>query len=391
MKLQRFSFLVIGLVSFAALARSAEAQSNLPATGAAVMAAPDLKPAEAPDRKQLSLAFGNYLARVDTNYLGRIGVDQKTDLDLAKLVEGFSNFMSGNAPNREQLSVAFGNDLGRVDTNYLARTFTMDAKSDLDVPKLVEGFSNFLAGPITAMPDQEMTNILHQQVSYLEAKVKKETKALVDAGPENKANGIKFLDENAKAPAVTRLTNGVEYKVVKDGDGVLPGSGDAVTLRISVQRIDGTEVMKVHYEFAMTNMTPPLPAIMSQMLGMMKAGSHWIIYLPYDLAFGDQPTMGDLLHTPKLAPYSAMIFDTELEGVRPMPALQPAVPGGPVPNRGAAVRPSPPPTSSLPVSATSSDIVRVPSAEELKRGSNIEFMTLDEAMKRSQTNAPASR
>jgi FKBP-type peptidyl-prolyl cis-trans isomerase FklB len=327
-------------MALGALARMSEAQPMLPAgsppNSAAAMAAPDLKPVEAPDRQQVSLAFGNFL--------------------------------------------------GRFDTNYLARYFAMDAKTDLDLAKLVEGFSNFMAGASSSMPDSEMTNLLNQQVLYMKGKVQRETKALVDAGPENKAMGVKFLEDNAAKPGVTRMANGAQYKVVKEGDGALPAANDLVTLKVSIQRIDGSEVAKIHYEFPMSNISPTIsavlpPAILPRAVGMMKAGSHWILYLPYDQAYGDQPAMGDLLHTPKVGPYSAMIFDTELEGVRPMPPSQTGLPAG---------ASTPQPVSRAPIPQTSSDIVRVPSAEELKRGSNIEVMTLDQAIKRSQTNTPGS-
>ena len=62
---------------------------------------------------------------------------------------------------------------------------------------------------------------------------------MVLAASDYKAKSLKFLEDNAALPGVTRLTNGVEYKVVKEGDGVMPGESDLVTVTLAAKTIDG--------------------------------------------------------------------------------------------------------------------------------------------------------
>jgi FKBP-type peptidyl-prolyl cis-trans isomerase len=270
----------------------------------------------------------------------------------------------------------------------------MDLRMDVDGGKVMEGFSNFMAGSDKMMPWTQVTNILNRQIAYLRQKAIQDSNAMVLAAPEYKAKSLKFLEDNAALPGVTRLTNGVEYKVVKEGDGVMPGGNDIVTASVSAKTIDGNEIGSVtHRELNVRNPTP-LPPIVGTILPMIKAGSHWEIYVPYELAYGDKPAMSSALRAPKVPPFSTVIFDIQLEAVRPggpAPAPTPAMPPPGATPMPAAVRPNPsmppgPPVMHPPIvpAQASSDIVRVPSTDELARGSNIEVMTLDQAIKRSQ-------
>jgi hypothetical protein len=158
----------------------------------------------------------------------------------------------------------------------------------------------------------------------------------------------------------------------------------------------------------------------------MKAGSHWMVYLPYPQAYGEKPGIADPKHGWKVGPYSALIFDIELETVQKKPGLAPtrlppginSLPPGinPLPPRAttpAAAAPvpaaaAPVPAAAAPVPAaaapplpvgmvsvpvTSSGIVRVPSAEEIQKGDKPRIMTDAEieAAKNGMTNATAPK
>ena len=294
-------------------------------------------------------------------------------------------------PDKNNLSYAYGVYFAGLTSNSLARS-GLDPKADLELSKFVEGYSNAIAGAATGMPFQQVTNLLNQETTYLREKVQQDIKKMLAMGDENKAKGIKFLEENASAPGVTRLTNGLEYKVLKEGNGENPATNDLATVSFTGKLIDGKEVVNVeHRELAV--MAPGLPPGLGQALTMMKPGSKWTVFLPYELAFKDQPAFGSQMQAPKVGPYSALIFDVELDSFRPKPAppARSPLPAGLAP---AGVQNPGNPSMTMPQahsSQTSSDIVRVPSTEELKRGSNVEVMSIEEAMKRSQTNPPASQ
>jgi FKBP-type peptidyl-prolyl cis-trans isomerase FklB len=97
----------------------------------------------------------------------------------------------------------------------------------------------------------------------------------------------------------------------------------------------------------------------TEALEMMKVGSKWEIYLPSTLAYGDRG------YPPDIAPGAALIFEMELVGIEPPPP--PAPPAQPL----------------------TSDIIRVPSAEELKKGAKIEVLKpedVEKAKKEAEKN-----
>jgi hypothetical protein len=118
---------------------------------------------------------------------------------------------------------------------------------------------------------------------------------------------------------------------------------------------------------------------MKEALMMMKAGSHWTLYVPAAQAYGEQPGLRDSKHGYKVGPNAALIIDVELEDVQHKPAPPPArLP--PVPAPAVAPPPPPgamatPPAAAAAPAVTSSAIVRVPSADEAARGEQPHVMT----------------
>ena len=145
-------------------------------------------------------------------------------------------------------------------------------------------------------------------------------------GPENKAKGEKFMDDIDKTPGVTKLASGLVYKVIKEGEGVKPAATDMATVSFHATLVDGTEVWKMeHASIPVTHQL--IPPGVTEALTLMKAGSHWTVYLPYPPAYGEKPGISDPRHGYKVGPFSALNFDLELESVQP----RPAPPAGPPP------------------------------------------------------------
>src|SRR5262249_19393132 len=132
----------------------------------------------------------------------------------------------------------------------------------------------------------------------------------------------------------------LQYKVLEEGAGQSPRSNDIVTVNYRGTLIDGKE-------FDASKPGAPLKRAANQLirgwteaLQMMKPGSKWDLYLPSSLAYGDAGTRG-------IEPGSALVFNIELLTDEPPP---------------------PPPAPREPLT---SDIIKVPSAEELKKGAKI--------------------
>jgi FKBP-type peptidyl-prolyl cis-trans isomerase len=163
---------------------------------------------------------------------------------------------------------------------------------------------------------------------------------------ENKAEGDKFLAENATKPGVKKTESGLEYKVIKEGSGESPKPTDEVTVKYTGKLIDGTV-------FDSTEKQGGKPATFrvtgvikgwTEALEKMNKGAEWELYIPADLAYGERGRPG-------IPPNSTLIFTVELLDIKaaPIPTARPQQP-------------------------TTSDIVKVPSAEEMKKGAKIEII-----------------
>lgn len=302
------------------------------------------------------------------------------------------------APDKGELSYAVGVYYANSMRNDLISKLGLEPKEDLDMGRFFAAYSNAVAGATTTMTSPEAIKILMQQQAYEKEQVPVETNKLMAMAPENKAKGEKFMDEMAGKPNVVRLADGVVYTVTKQGDGVKPTTNDMVTVTFRATLIDGKEVWKVEHA-AVPVAHKLIPPGITEVLPQMKAGSHWMVYLPYAQAYGENPALPDPRRGFKVGPDSALIFDLELESVQP----RPAPPTGMPPGMGAGQRPGgpmmmppntpvTPPGAGAPVTppVTSSSIVRVPSAEEMANGEKPRVLTdaeVEAAKKASQTNA----
>jgi hypothetical protein len=147
----------------------------------------------------------------------------------------------------------------------------------------------------------------------------------------------------------------------------MPKPTDTVTVAYKGKLVDGTVFDQNEH------LTKPLAGVIkgwSAILPMMKTGSKWEVAIPSELAYGPRG------FAPKIGPNSALIFDMELLSISPPgPAASPAN-STPLPPSAFAPHPGPPaPPGTTTTAVTGSQIIKVPSAEELKKGAKIEVIT----------------
>ena len=134
-------------------------------------------------------------------------------------------------------------------------------------------------------------------------------------GNAQKAICQNFLDQNKKRPGIIALQNGLQYEVVKAGDptAAKPKAIDTVVVNYIGKLMDGTEFdNSVKRGQAATF---PLNGVIkgwTEILQLMTIGSHWKVYIPGDLAYGEYPPQG----TP-IKPNDVLIFDITLEDIKP--------------------------------------------------------------------------
>ena len=156
----------------------------------------------------------------------------------------------------------------------------------------------------------------------------------------------------------------MQYKVITEGTGAIPKSNDMVTVNYRGTLINGKEFDSSAKAGGQPRKFPVNRVVRgwTEALEHMKAGSKWELYLPSSLAYGDNG------YGPNIEPGSTLIFEMELTGIEAPPA------------------PSAPATPPAPLT---SDIIKVPSAEELKKGAKIEVIKAEDLEK--MTNAAAQK
>jgi len=120
------------------------------------------------------------------------------------------------------------------------------------------------------------------------------------------AEGVAFLAENAKREGITVLASGLQYEVLETGEGRKPGREDTVRTHYHGTLIDGT-VFDSSYQRGEPVEFPVGGVIAgwTEALQLMNSGSKWRLFVPSELAYGDQ-AIGSI------PPRSVLVFDVEL-------------------------------------------------------------------------------
>ena len=126
----------------------------------------------------------------------------------------------------------------------------------------------------------------------------------------NKSEGEAFLAENKKRDGVITLDNGLQYEILKEGNGKMPKANDKVLVHYHGTLIDGTTFdSSVDRGEPITFGLNQVIRGWTEILQLMPVGSKWRVYIPYDLAYGDQGA------GQSIKPYSTLIFEIELLGI----------------------------------------------------------------------------
>ena len=160
-----------------------------------------------------------------------------------------------------------------------------------------KAISDKMKGDSTLLNEQQSNQVL---MTYIE-------KAKAEKAAAAKKQGEMFLTENKSKPGVVTTSSGLQYIVLKDGTGPKPTATDKVKCNYEGKLIDGTifdsSIKQGHpIEFSVNGVIRGW----TEALQLMNTGSKWRLFIPSDLAYGDQQ-MG-----PDIKPGSTLIFEVEL-------------------------------------------------------------------------------
>ncbi|MCI5707256.1 MAG: FKBP-type peptidyl-prolyl cis-trans isomerase [Odoribacter sp.] len=216
----------------------------------------------------LTLAVGALAASCNSGSMTQTTANLKTATDTASYYLGF---MYGTGMQR----------MGLKDANMEA---------------LVAGMNTAFQGKETEANPQAMEMYLN---NYFQQMAMKQAEA-------NLEKGQKFLAGNAKKEGVKELVDGIQYKVIKEGNGAKPAETDVVKVHYKGTLIDGTE-----FDSSIKRGEPaefPLNRVISgwtKSLKEMPVGSKWEIYIPADQAYGQRGSG-------PIGPNETLIFEVEL-------------------------------------------------------------------------------
>jgi FKBP-type peptidyl-prolyl cis-trans isomerase FklB len=167
----------------------------------------------------------------------------------------------------------------------------------LDYQKLSDGIRQVINGEELEMSIQEAQTIINDYFQQLQEK----------AFGQNIQEGKQFLSENAKREGVKTTASGLQYEIIKEGNGAIPATSDQVTVHYHGSLISG-EVFD-----SSVNRGEPATFGVTQViqgwveaLQLMPVGSKWKLFIPSELAYGAQGA------GQSIAPHTTLIFEVEL-------------------------------------------------------------------------------
>ena len=171
---------------------------------------------------------------------------------------------------------------------------------DLDINSIKQGLEDVLTEKQPILPLNELHDALRQIHERAMAEKKKEAEKAAQAG-------IDFLKENLTKEGVKSTESGLQYSILKEGDGKIPAATDTVRVHYTGKLIDGT-VFDSSVERGQPAEFPVNGVIRGwvEALQLMPVGSKWRLYIPQELAYGSQGAGASI------PPFSTLIFDVEL-------------------------------------------------------------------------------
>ena len=221
---------------------------------------------------------------------------------------------------------------------------------DVDSAALIQGMKDALAGGKTLLTEDEARAALMQLQKEMQEK--QQAKAAQE-GEANKKEGDAFLAANKSKEGVVTLPSGLQYKILKEGNGPKPTATDSVVCNYKGTLINGTEFDSSYKRGEPA--TFPVTGVIkgwTEALQLMPVGSKWQLFIPPDLAYGPRGTPGG-----PIGPNATLIFEVELISIKeknPPPDKVPA-PGAATdktPAGGATSSPTPAPSPTPAASPT---------------------------------------
>ena len=183
---------------------------------------------------------------------------------------------------------------------------------DLDAELVSRGVKDALTGAKMLLTEAEMKAALEAARKDFQTK---QVEASKQRAEKNKKEGEAFLAENKTKEGVLTLESGLQYKILKAGDGKKPAAADTVVCHYRGTLIDGTE-----FDSSIARNKPatlPLRQLIKgwdEALQLMPVGSKWQLFIPASLAYGEKGPVSK--RATKIGPNATLIFEVQLISIQ---------------------------------------------------------------------------
>jgi FKBP-type peptidyl-prolyl cis-trans isomerase FklB len=221
---------------------------------------------------------------------------------------GAPKAVPGLASDKQKFSYGVGLSIGG---DMRGQLLTPD---DLDLQALFRGLSDALADGKPALTRDELRSAMSDYQAKLGPQIQERVKAANEKakalGEKNLKEGQAFLTANKTKEGVKTTASGLQYKVMKSGNGPSPTAKDSVSVKYKGSLIDGTvfDSSDFHPDLRPFEVGHVIPG-WTEALQLMKVGDKWQLFVPAELAYGAQP------ESPDIPPNAVLLFEVELLGV----------------------------------------------------------------------------
>ena len=223
---------------------------------------------------------------------------------------------------------------------------------DIDREAFIKGYFEAMTNADPSIKEEDINAALQALGNQLQEREKKEAEA-------NLAEGLKFLEENGKREGVITTESGLQYEIIKKGEGPVyqaPAEGAPPANKQFMVKYKGTLIDGTEFDASPEGQTVPMTLQVipgfKEAITTMPVGSKWKLFIKPELAYGEQR------RGPDIKPNSTLIFELELDNIQDAPA--PTQPNFSMPPQGGQPGAARPPQPQRPRPTAVSPPVRVP-------------------------------
>lgn len=186
----------------------------------------------------------------------------------------------------------------------IGRQLSQMGADNLDIDDFAKAIKDILSGNEPAVGDAEAQTLVKD---FFEKQEAKQRAAAAEKFKDTKEKGEKYLAENAKKEGVVTLPSGLQYQIIKEGNGRKPKATDKVKCHYEGMLIDGTL-----FDSSIQRGEPatfPLNGVIAgwtEGLQLMQESAKYRFFIPYNLGYGEHGAGASI------PPFAALVFDVEL-------------------------------------------------------------------------------